>query len=228
MAGGALRVRPPRGVPASHGRRPPGSRGAQTGAPRPDAVGPPGHRRHAAGRPPPQRVTRRADIITDPVIGVIGPGRAGLGLALALVQAGYTVRLHGRRKKTVPKPLELTVGAGDEPPAWVAQAGVLILAVRDDAISPLAEALARAEAVRADQVVLHLSGAQGQAALASLVPSRAALGHLQSLTRDDALLYRALGRAALELAEKGGMDLETATRVAQALATDLPPVIRHA
>jgi len=300
-------------------------------------------------------VTRRADIVTDPVVGVIGPGRAGVGLALALVQAGYTVRLHGRRKKAVPKPLELTVGAADEPPAWVAQAGVLIVAVRDDAISPLAEALARAEAVRADQVVLHLSGVLGQEALAPLVPSRAALGslhplqtisdperaparlkgtwaavegmpravqaaeglaqelgmrpfrlsgkqkaiyhagavfasnyfvvveavaqrllrhaglsdaeawqalrplvegtfenltrqepkdaltgpvargdeetirsHLKSLTRDDALLYRALGRAALELAEKGGMDLETATRVAQALATDLPPVIRHA
>ena len=300
-------------------------------------------------------MTRRADIVTDPVVGIIGPGRAGVGLALALVQAGYTVRLHGRRKKTVPKPLELTVGAADEPPAWVAQAGVLILAVRDDAISPLAEALARAEAVRADQVVLHLSGVLGQEALAPLVPSRAALGslhplqtisdpataparlegtwaavegmpravqaaegiaqelgmrpfrlsgkqkaiyhagavfasnyfvvveaiaqrllrhaglsdteawqalrplvegtfenltrqepkdaltgpvargdeatirrHLESLTRDDALLYRALGRAALELAEKGGMDEATAARVAQALATDLPPVIRHA
>ena len=300
-------------------------------------------------------MTRRADIVTDPVVGIIGPGRAGVGLALALVQAGYTVRLHGRRKKAVPKPLELTVGAADEPPAWVAQAGVLILAVRDDAISPLAEALARAEAVRADQVVLHLSGVLGQEALAPLVPSRAALGslhplqtisdpataparlegtwaavegmpravqaaegiaqelgmrpfrlsgkqkaiyhagavfasnyfvvveaiaqrllrhaglsdteawqalrplvegtfenltrqqpkdaltgpvargdeatirrHLESLTRDDALLYRALGRAALELAEKGGMDEATAARVAQALATDLPPVIRHA
>ena len=300
-------------------------------------------------------MTRRAVIVTDPVVGVIGPGRAGVGLALALVQAGYTVRLHGRRKKAVPKPLELTVGAADEPPAWVAQAGVLILAVRDDAIFPLAEALARAEAVRADQVVLHLSGVLGQEALAPLVPSRAALGslhplqtisdpataparlegtwaavegmpravqaaegiaqelgmrpfrlsgkqkaiyhagavfasnyfvvveaiaqrllrhaglsdtdawqalrplvegtfenltrqqpkdaltgpvargdeatirrHLESLTRDDALLYRALGRAALELAEKGGMDEATAARVAQALATDLPPVIRHA
>ena len=298
-------------------------------------------------------MTRRADIVTDPVVGVIGPGRAGVGLALALVQAGYTVRLHGRRKKTVPKPLELTVGAADEPPPWVPQAGVLILAVPDDAISPLADALARAEAVRSDQVVLHLSGVQGQEALAPLVPSRAALGslhplqtisdperaparlqgawaavegmpralqaaeglaqevgmrpfrlsskqkaiyhagavfasnyfvvveavaqrllrhaglsdadawqalrplvegtfenlarqepkdaltgpvargdeetirrHLKSLTRDDALLYRALGRAALELVEKAGMDLETATRVAQALATDLPPVLR--
>src|SRR5207245_5338912 len=98
-----------------------------------------------------------------------------------LVQAGYGVRLHGRRKKAIPKPLELTVGAADEPPAWVAEADVLILAVRDDAISPLAEALARAEAVRSDQVVLHLSGVQGQEALAALVPSRAALGSLHPL-----------------------------------------------
>src|SRR5439155_1485171 len=50
--------------------------------------------------------------------------------------------------------------------------------------------------------------------------------HLESLTKDDALLYRALGRAALELAEKRGMDEATAARVADALATDLPLVLR--
>src|SRR6266508_2594109 len=50
--------------------------------------------------------------------------------------------------------------------------------------------------------------------------------HLESLTRDDALLYRALGRAALELAEKRGMDEATAARVAAALATQRPPVLR--
>jgi len=50
--------------------------------------------------------------------------------------------------------------------------------------------------------------------------------HLASLTKDDALLYRALGRAALELAEKRGMDQATAARVADALATDLPLVLR--
>src|SRR3982074_730 len=52
--------------------------------------------------------------------------------------------------------------------------------------------------------------------------------HLESLTRDDAVLYRALGRAALELAQKRGMDEATAAQVAVALATDLPPVIRKA
>ncbi len=263
--------------------------------------------------------------------------------------------MHGRSKKPVPKPLKLTVGPENEPPAWIAQAGVVILAVRDDAIRPLAEALAGAGAIRPDQVVLHLSGAQGQEALGPLVGSRAALGslhplqtisdperaaerlkgawaavegmpravqaaetlardlglrpfqipsqakpmyhasavfasnylvvveavaqrllrhaglsdadawqalrplvegtlenlsrqepmaaltgpvargdaatirrHLESLTHDDAVLYRALGRAALELAQKRGMDEATAAQVAAALATEVPPVIRKA
>ena len=287
------------------------------------------------------------------MVGIIGPGRAGVGLALALAHAGYDVRLHGRSARPVPKPLTLTVGSEGPPPAWIAQAGVLILAVPDDAIRPLAEALARAGGVGPGQVVLHLSGAQGQEALAALVGTRAALGslhplqtlaeperaaerlrgawaavegmpravttaealardlglrpfrvpsnakpmyhagavfasnylvvveavaqrllrhaglsdrdawralrplvegtlenlsrqepqaaltgpvargdvatvrrHLESLTHDDALLYRALGRAALELAQKQGMDEGMAARVAAALATDLPLVLR--
>ncbi len=289
---------------------------------------------------------------TRPAVGVIGPGRAGLGLALALARAGWPVLLHGRRAKTVPAPLALTVG-GDVAPPWMARAGVVVLAVRDDAIRPLAESLAHAGAVRAEQVVLHLSGCLGQEALGPLVPSQAALGslhplqtiadperaperlrgawaavegmpramemaeriaaavglrpfrlasrakavyhagavfasnyfvvveavaqrllrhaglsdadawaallplvegtfanlsrqapadvltgpvargdvdtiarHVGSLTEDDAALYRALGRAALELARKRGMDDVTAAKVADALATDLPPVLR--
>jgi predicted short-subunit dehydrogenase-like oxidoreductase (DUF2520 family) len=276
-------------------------------------------------------------------------------LALALTQAGYTVRLHGRKKKKVPSPLTLTVGDGETAPDWVASAGVVILAVRDDGIRPLAEALAAARAITADHVVLHLSGVQGQEGLGPLVSSRAALGsfhplqtiveperaparlkgswaavegmpraalaaerlaqdmgmrpfriatkakaiyhagavfasnylvvveaiaqrllrhagltdadawaalrplvegtfenlgriepkdaltgpiargdtatimrHLESLTFDDGKLYRELGRAALELAQKSGMDEATAERVAEALATDLPHVIRPA
>jgi predicted short-subunit dehydrogenase-like oxidoreductase (DUF2520 family) len=50
--------------------------------------------------------------------------------------------------------------------------------------------------------------------------------HLESLAIDDAKLYRALGRAALELAQKSGMDKANAERVAEALATDLPLVLR--
>jgi len=295
----------------------------------------------------------RSRVIDDAVVGIIGPGRAGIGLALALTQAGYRVSLYGRNKKPVPKPLALTVGPADRPPVWISQAGVVILAVRDDAIRPLADALAQARAIHGEQVVLHLSGVQGQEALAPLVSSRAALGslhplqtiaeperaperlkgawaavegmpravqaaeglaqelgmrpfriaskakaiyhagavfasnylvvveavaqrllrhaglsdaeawqalrplvegtlenltrqepvaaltgpvargdeetirrHLDVLTRDDAALYRALGRTALELAQKRGLDEATAARVAAALATDLPPVLR--
>jgi predicted short-subunit dehydrogenase-like oxidoreductase (DUF2520 family) len=286
-------------------------------------------------------------------IGLIGPGRAGVGLALALARAGYSVSLHGRTKKSLPKPLTLTVGDDAKAPPWIGAVDVVILAVRDDAITPLAMALAKARAIAERHVVLHLSGVQGQEALGPLVPTRAALGsfhplqtiveperaperlkgawaavegmpraieaseriatdlgmhpfriatkskaiyhagavfasnylvvveavaqrllrhaglsdadawaalrplvegtlenlsrheprealtgpvvrgdtdtiarHLQSLAVDDAKLYRALGRAALELAQKQGMDVETAEKVADALATDLPPVIR--
>jgi len=286
-------------------------------------------------------------------IGLIGPGRAGVGLALALAQAGYSVRLHGRNKKSVPAPLTLTVGDGVKPPPWIGDVAVVILALRDDAITPLATSLANVRAISERQVVLHLSGVQGQEALGPLVPSRAALGsfhplqtivepeltparlksawaavegmpraieageqiahdlgmrpfriatkskaiyhagavfasnylvvveavaqrllrhaglsdadawaalrplvegtfenlgryeprealtgpvvrgdtativrHLESLAVDDATLYRALGRAALELAQKQGMDEATAEKVAAALATDLPPVLR--
>ena len=286
-------------------------------------------------------------------IGLIGPGRAGVGLALALAQAGYSVRLHGRNKKSVPAALTLTVGDGRKPPPWIGDVAVVVLTVRDDAITPLATSLANAQAITADHVVLHLSGVQGQEALGPLVTSRAGLGsfhplqtivepeltpgrlkgawaavegmpravgtgeqiakdlgmrpfriatkskpiyhagavfasnylvvveavaqrllrhaglsdadawaalrplvegtfenltrheprealtgpvvrgdtativrHLQSLAVDDAKLYRALGRAALELAQKQGMDESTAEKVAEALATDLPPVLR--
>jgi predicted short-subunit dehydrogenase-like oxidoreductase (DUF2520 family) len=289
----------------------------------------------------------------DPMVGIIVPGRAGVGLGLALARARYVVRLHGRHTTAVPAPLTLSVGPGDEPPPWVAEPPIVILAVRDDAIRPLADMLAGAGAIRATQVVLHLSGAQGQEALGPLVGTRAALGsfhplqtlsdparaserlrgawaavegmaravqaaeglaqdlglrtfhlasqakaiyhagavfasnyfvvveavaqrllrhaglseteawqalrplvegtfesltrqepaaaltgpvargddatvrrNLEALTSDDAALYRALGRAALELAQKRGMDPATAERVAAALATDRPAVIR--
>jgi predicted short-subunit dehydrogenase-like oxidoreductase (DUF2520 family) len=286
-------------------------------------------------------------------IGIIGPGRAGLGLALSLAHAGYSVHLHGRKQKNVPKPLSLTVSDGGKPPPWIGEVDIVLLSVRDDAITPLAGALATARAIGEHHVVLHLSGAQGQEALSPLVTTRAALGsfhplqtivepelaparlmgawaavegmpaaieageriakdigmrpfriatkakpiyhagavfasnylvvveavaqrllrhagmsdadawaalrplvegtfenlgrheprealtgpvirgdtatilrHLESLAVDDAKLYRALGRAALELAQKQGMDEKTAGKVAEALATDLPPVIR--
>src|SRR2546429_5200776 len=159
-------------------------------------------------------------ITTDSAVGIIGPGRAGFGLGLALARAGYVVRLYGRRKQVIPDPLELTVGAADAapPPAWLAQAGVVILAVRDDAIRPLAEALARGGAVRSEHVVLHLSGAQGQEALGPLVPSRAALGSLHPLqTIADPERAPERLRGAWAAVEGMPRALDAAERIARAL-----------
>jgi predicted short-subunit dehydrogenase-like oxidoreductase (DUF2520 family) len=114
-------------------------------------------------------------------VGVVGPGRAGTGLALAWAQAGHDVRLHGRRPKPVPHPLTLTAGAADQPPPWLAAASVVVLAVPDDAIAPLARALARTGSLAAHQVVLHLSGLLDREALAPLSASGAALGSLHPL-----------------------------------------------
>ncbi|HKE89469.1 MAG TPA: Rossmann-like and DUF2520 domain-containing protein [Gemmatimonadales bacterium] len=114
-------------------------------------------------------------------VGVIGPGRAGTGLALAWVRAGHDVWLHGRRAKPVPIPLTLTTSAADAAPPWVDRVEVIVCAVPDDAIAPLARTLSATGAVRADQVVLHLSGSLDHTALESLHGSGAALGSLHPL-----------------------------------------------
>lgn len=106
-------------------------------------------------------------------VGIIGAGRAGVSLGLALARAGYVVRVHGRRPKVVPPPLALTTG---ELPAWLPETDVVVLAVPDDAILGLAADLAASRLIKETQVVLHLSGALGREALSPLEPSGAALG----------------------------------------------------
>jgi predicted short-subunit dehydrogenase-like oxidoreductase (DUF2520 family) len=58
---------------------------------------------------------------------------------------------------------------------------VVVLAVPDDAIPPLAAALAARQAVQADHVVLHVSGSLSHDVLRILAPSGAALGSLHPL-----------------------------------------------
>ena len=116
-----------------------------------------------------------------PALGVIGPGRAGTGLALAWARVGYSVRLHGRRPKTVPPLLSLTVGPDDTAPPWLDDVAVVVLAVPDDAIPPLAQLLARSGHIKPEQVILHLSGSRGHDALQALQSTGAALGSLHPL-----------------------------------------------
>jgi predicted short-subunit dehydrogenase-like oxidoreductase (DUF2520 family) len=112
-------------------------------------------------------------------VGIIGPGRAGLGLAVALSRAGYRViGVHGRRDKMVPRGVRLTVGGG---PPWLADAEVVLLAVRDEALVGCVAELGVAEGLRTGQVVLHLSGALSSEALAPLRSRGPAVGSMHPL-----------------------------------------------
>jgi len=106
-------------------------------------------------------------------VGIVGPGRAGVALGLALSQAGHDVLLHGRSERDLPNPLRMT--AGDSPP-WLDDVDVVLLAVPDDAIADAARLLAATGAVAASHTVLHLSGALGSEVLEPLAASGAQLG----------------------------------------------------
>ena len=69
----------------------------------------------------------------------------------------------------------------DSPPPWLEKVAVVVLAVRDDSIRPLAQTLHDARRIHESHIVLHLSGVSGQEALAPLVTTRAALGSLHPL-----------------------------------------------
>lgn len=100
------------------------------------------------------------------MIGIVGGGKMGRGLALALGARGARVELWSRRE------------AGS-PAALLEGATTIILAVPDDAIGLVAGAIR--EAVRAEQVVLHLSGLHDRSALLPLEATGAALGSFHPL-----------------------------------------------
>ncbi|UCD23017.1 MAG: DUF2520 domain-containing protein [Gemmatimonadota bacterium] len=128
-------------------------------------------------------------------IGIIGAGRAGVGLAAALTEAGYEVLLHGRSPKEVPTKIEFSHG---ELPAWLTDVDVLVLAVRDDALEPLALELSQSGKLHAEQVVLHLSGVLDGGVLASLRSRGCRLGSmhpLQSLSDPETAAERLRGAA---------------------------------
>jgi len=103
------------------------------------------------------------------MIAIVGGGRMGRGLAVALSEAGETVSLWSRRE---------AAGAVE---GAVAGAGTILLAVPDDAIADVARQLSVAAAVEASQTVLHLSGLHDRRALRALDGSGAALGSFHPL-----------------------------------------------
>jgi predicted short-subunit dehydrogenase-like oxidoreductase (DUF2520 family) len=111
-----------------------------------------------------------------PTVTVLGAGRMGQGLALAL--RGVEVLLVSRQGHPVAAPLLLHTGTRAEA---VARGGVVILAVPDDAVTPLAADVSAEGSVRADHTVLHLSGLLDRRALSPLADTGAALGSFHPL-----------------------------------------------
>lgn len=155
-------------------------------------------------------------------VGVIGAGRLGLSLALALARAGHVVRVHGRRPKPVPPPLTLTTGAL---PAWLREMDLLLVAVPDDAISEVATALAAQRRTKAGQVVLHLSGALDKGALQPLAASGAVLGSLHPLqTLSDPALAPQLLKGAVATVEGEPRAVEVASGLARDVGLVAVPI----
>ena len=98
-------------------------------------------------------------------ISIIGAGRMGRGLAIALERTGAEVALLTRSRR----------------PEETRHAGLVLLAVPDDTILSLAAELAKEGAVSARQVVLHLSGLLDRRALEPLTATGAGLGSFHPL-----------------------------------------------
>lgn len=100
----------------------------------------------------------------------------GQGLALAL--SGHVVSLVARTTHPVTPPLRLHRGTRD---GAVRGAEIVLLAVPDDAVTPLAGELADEDSISPGHVVLHLSGLLDREALAPLRGTGAALGSFHPL-----------------------------------------------
>jgi predicted short-subunit dehydrogenase-like oxidoreductase (DUF2520 family) len=102
----------------------------------------------------------------------------GQGLALALGAAGHRITLVSRSSHPVIPPLRLHTGPREKA---LRDASVVLLAVPDGAITPLASELAAEGGITSYHVVLHLSGLRDREALGPLAASGAALGSLHPL-----------------------------------------------
>lgn len=100
-------------------------------------------------------------------VGVVGVGRVGGVLAVALRNAGHQIVAASAVSDTsVARAQSLLPGTPlDDPTAVVAASELVLLTVPDDALPGLVEGLVGVGAFRAGQLVMHTSGAHGVAVL---------------------------------------------------------------
>lgn len=113
-----------------------------------------------------------------PRLVIIGPGRMGQGLGLALKRRGFAVSLVARTPRELLPGLTLHIGPW---PDVVEGAELVLIATPDDAIESVARRLADDGAVTHTQVVLHLAGAFDRSVLGALTDSGAGLGSFHPL-----------------------------------------------
>lgn len=156
---------------------------------------------------------------------VVGRGRLGAALVEALGQAGFAPRSAGGResRQRPDSLLPLLRGDGGSP--------ILFLAVRDDALAPLAANVAAVVPVApAGAVALHLSGALGPEVLHPLAVrgfGTAACHPLQTFTGSPEDAARLRGAAfAVEGSEEGRAAAEALVRAVGGRPFALPPGVR--
>lgn len=119
-----------------------------------------------------------------PDIAIIGAGVVGTTLGIAARRAGYPVVAVASRSEASARKAARLIGG--EPAVCSAaeaagRAELVLLTVNDDAIAPLAAALAAAGSVRAGTVVAHCSGALAADALAPLATTGATVASMHPL-----------------------------------------------
>jgi predicted short-subunit dehydrogenase-like oxidoreductase (DUF2520 family) len=110
-------------------------------------------------------------------VAVIGAGRVGLTLARALRRSRGVVNVLTRSTRALPAEL----AADTDWTGALSGADLVILAVPDDAIAPLATELASGYPFRAGQIVLHTSGLHSSAILGPLASMGVSCGSFHPL-----------------------------------------------
>jgi predicted short-subunit dehydrogenase-like oxidoreductase (DUF2520 family) len=165
---------------------------------------------------------------------LVGPGRAGGALALALRDAGWRVVSVAGRAPDAPSVRDLTERLGAEPVdvATVgAGASLVVVAVPDAEIDGVAASIA--PGLERDTLVVHLSGARGLDALAPIADARAdvevgALHPLQTLPSPDAGAARLPGSWAAVAGSSRISDLATSLGLVPFVVADADRAAYHA
>ncbi len=111
---------------------------------------------------------------------VVGPGRAGLAIAVAVDAAGHrVVAVVGRDRRQAEQPARGLGAAALGPDEDLPPADLLMLATRDQAIAPVAAALATR--CRDVSAAVHVSGLTPVAALEPLAAAGCAVGSFHPL-----------------------------------------------